>query len=170
MLTSFFNKLARFCYKLAYKIILLVWFFYRPTVRGVYIAVWYDKKILVIKNSYKKQFIIPCGRIKRGESLTDAAIRELREEVGLKVDASELKFIGQYTYNYKYVSEIGSFFELEILTLPDIRVDNREVVWAGFKSPDEALSLKLNPLVKSYIHKIKEPGPQMSSQTDTREE
>jgi ADP-ribose pyrophosphatase YjhB (NUDIX family) len=114
-------------------------------------AGWYDKKIIIIKNSYKKQFTIPCGRIKRGENFTDAAVRELNEEVSLEVDKSELKFIGQYTFKYTYVSEIGNFFESEILNLPNIRVDNREVIWARFTPPDEALFLKLNPLVRSYM-------------------
>ena len=151
MLKSFLNTTARVFYKLAYKFILFVWFFYRPTVRGVYIAVWYDKKILIIKNSYKKQFTIPCGRIKRGENLTEAAVRELSEEVGIKVYESDLKFVGQYKFNYKYVSEIGNFFELEISNLPNISVDNREVVWAQFTASDQALLLELNPLVRSYI-------------------
>ena len=158
MLVGFFNTLARIFYRLAYKLILFVWFFYRPTVKGVYIAVWYDKKILIIKNSYKKQFTIPCGRIKHGENLTEAAVRELNEEVGLKVYESELKFIGQYRYKYKYVSEIGNIFELEMSNLPNISVDNREVVWAGFTAPDKALLLELNPLVKSYMCNNKE-GP-----------
>ena len=151
MVKSFLNTTVRVFYKLAYKLILFAWFFYRPTVRGVYIAVWYDKKILIIKNSYKKQFTIPCGRIKRGENLTEAAVRELSEEVGIKVYESDLKFIGQYKFNYKYVSEIGNFFELETSNLPNISVDNREVVWAQFTAPDQALLLELNPLVRSYI-------------------
>ena len=121
MLTSLFNTFARIFYKLAYKLILFVWFFYRPTVKGVYIAVWHDKKILIIKNSYKKQFTIPCGRLKRGEDLTEAAVRELSEEVGIKDYESELKFIGQYKFNYKYVSEIGNFFDLRMSKLPDIK-------------------------------------------------
>jgi ADP-ribose pyrophosphatase YjhB (NUDIX family) len=157
MLASFFNTLARIFYKLAYKLILFVWFFYKPTVKGVYIAVWCDKKILIIKNSYRKQFTIPCGRIKRGENLTEAAVRELSEEVSLKVYESELKFIGQYKFNYKYVSEIGNFFELEISNLPNISVDNREVVWARFTAPDKALLLELNPLVRSYLGRRETP-------------
>jgi 8-oxo-dGTP pyrophosphatase MutT (NUDIX family) len=151
MLASFFNRLAQIFYKLVYKLILFVWFFYRPTVKGVYIAVWYDEKILIIKNPYKKKFTIPCGRIKRGENLAEAAVRELKEEVGIKVYESELKFIEQYKFNYKYVSEIGNFFEIEISNLPKLNIDNREVVWARFTAPDKALLMKLNPLVRSYL-------------------
>ena len=157
MLKTFFNTFARIFYKLAYRLILFAWFFYRPTVKGVYVAVWYNKKLLIIKNSYKKQFTIPCGRIKRGENLTEAAARELREEVNLKIYETELIPIGQFNYNYKYVSEIGNFFELEVTHLPDIRVDAREVVWAGFTAPEKALSLELNPLVRSYIKKGRRP-------------
>lgn len=150
-MTSFYNRIAQAGYRLAYRVILSIWFFTRPTVYGVYIAVWYQKKLLIIKNSYKKRFTIPCGRIKRSEDSGDAAVRELYEEVGIAVEKSRLKPIGQYSAGHKYAWDVGSFYEIEMLELPLIRVDNREVVHAQFMPLDRVCKLKLNPTVKVWL-------------------
>ena len=129
-----------------------MWFFTRPTVYGVYVAVWHDEKLLVIKNSYKKRFAIPCGRVKRGENKTAAAVRELNEEVGIKLEKDQLTFAGEYTGKFKHATDIGSFFEVRMAELPQLQVDNREVVWARFMPLDQALDLDLSPTVKSWLN------------------
>ena len=131
-MARFYDTISQVFFKLAYKAILCLWFFTRPTVYGVYIAVWYKNNILVIKNSYRKRFTIPCGRIKRSEELLEAAVRELHEEVNIKVTKAQLDFVGKYSANYSNVCDVGSFFEIKMSELPKIRVDNREVVWAQF--------------------------------------
>jgi 8-oxo-dGTP diphosphatase len=146
-----FNKIAQIFYKLAYRAILLLWFFTRPTVYGVYVAVWHSDKLLVIKNSYKKQFTIPCGRIKRREDKTAAAVRELDEEVGIKLEKDQLTFVGEYAGKSRYATDIGIFFEITMAELPQIQVDNREVVWARFMPLDQVANLNLNPTVKAWL-------------------
>ena len=148
---EFFNKIVQVFYKLAHRAILAIWFFTRPTVYGVYIAVWYDKRLLVIKNSYKKRFTIPCGRIKRGEDLAEAAVRELYEEVGIKLEKDQLNFVGEYTGEFKYATDIGNFFEIGMTELPTFKVDNREVIWAQFMTLDQISKLNLNPTVKAWL-------------------
>jgi 8-oxo-dGTP diphosphatase len=147
----FYNRIIQIFYRLAYRTLLSLWFFTRPTVRGVYIAVWHKEQLLIIKNSYKKRFSIPGGRIKRGEDLAEAAVRELYEEVGIAVGKSRLKFIGQYSANHKYAYDVGNFFEIELTELPAVRVDNREVLLAQFIPLDQVCSLNLNPTVKSWL-------------------
>ena len=148
---EFFNKIAQAFYKLAYRTILLLWFFTRPTVYGVYIAVWHIEKLLIIKNSYKKRFTLPCGRIKRGENKAEAAVRELYEEVGIKLEKDQLNFAGEYAGKFKYATDIGTFFEITMAELPQFQVDNREVVWAQFMPLDQISNLNLNPTVKTWL-------------------
>ncbi|MBW2428566.1 MAG: NUDIX hydrolase [Deltaproteobacteria bacterium] len=145
------NWIAQVFYRLAYKTLLSLWYFTRPTVYGVYIAVWYREKLLIVKNSYKKSFTIPCGRIKRGEDLAVAAVRELSEEVGIKIRKSQLTFVGEYTAEHKYATDIGNFFEIEMAKLPTVQADNREVIWAQFKPLDQISKLNLNPTVKAWL-------------------
>jgi len=146
-----FNKIAQIFYKLAYRAILLLWFFTKPTVYGVYIAVWHGDKLLVIKNSYKKSFTIPCGRIKRGENKPAAAVRELHEEVNIKLDSDQLTWVGEYTGKFRYATDIGTFFEVTLAELPQIKVDGREVVWSRFMPLDQVANLNLNPTVTAWL-------------------
>lgn len=150
-MSKIYNHLSQLAYKLAYRMILCIWFFTRPTVTGVYVAVWHDRQILIIKNSYKKRYTLPCGRLKKGEEKLVAALRELHEEVNIKVDASELSFAGEFVGRYKYVTDIGNFFEIRMTDLPEVQVDNREVIWARFMSVEDTLKLHLNPAVRAYL-------------------
>jgi 8-oxo-dGTP pyrophosphatase MutT (NUDIX family) len=150
-MTDFFNKIIRLFLKIAFKLHLIICFLVRPTIYGVYIAVWYDDRILMIKNSYKEKLTIPCGRIKRREKKKEAAIRELREEVGIQAVESQLKLVGQISHYHEFKYDTGTVFEIHMLKSPRVQVDHREVVWAKFLSPAEALVLHLSPIVKSYL-------------------
>jgi 8-oxo-dGTP diphosphatase len=150
-MTPLYNGIVRLFYRLAYRTLLSLWFFTRPTVYGVYIAVWHQQELLIIKNSYKKRFTIPCGRLKRREDSADAAVRELNEEVGIAVEKSRLKPIGEYTAKHRYARDVGKFFEIEMTELPAVRVDNREVVLAQFMSLECARKLDLNPTVEAWL-------------------
>ena len=147
----FINKIVQVFYKLAYRALLALWFFTRPTVCGVYIAIWYKEKLLIIKNSYKQSFTIPCGRIKRGEELIEAAVRELHEEVSIKIEKSQLSFVGEYSADHHYATDIGNFFEVEMVELPKFQADHREVVWARFMPLNQVSKLNLNPTVKAWL-------------------
>jgi ADP-ribose pyrophosphatase YjhB (NUDIX family) len=145
------DKLAQAFYKLAYRAVLSLWFFTRPTVHGVYIAVWHNAQLLMIKNSYKKSFTIPCGRIKNNEDPAEAAVRELREEVGIQLEREQLTFVENYTGRFRYATDIGAFFEIEMAEMPKIQVDNREVVWAQFMPLIQIDQLALNPTVRAWF-------------------
>lgn len=42
-------------------------------------------------------------------------------------------------------------FDLWLERPPAIRLDGREVIWAGFRAPREALALPLHPPVAAYV-------------------
>jgi ADP-ribose pyrophosphatase YjhB (NUDIX family) len=52
------------------------------------------KKVLIVKPTYKKGWGIPGGVIDHEESPRDAAIREVREEIGLDINDPELVSVG----------------------------------------------------------------------------
>lgn len=151
MLKSLIDALIRLAYRLTYRAILSVWFFTRPTIYGVFIAVWHANRILIVRNSYRKWYIVPCGGIKPKETIERAAVRELFEEVGIKSQIGQIRYVGKYAERYKYALDIGHFFELELATRPKIEIDNREVIWAEFMAPEEAGALNLHPLVRMYL-------------------
>ena len=81
----------------------------------------------------------------------EAAVRELQEEVNITVTKTQLDFVGKHSAKYGNVCDVGSFFEIKMSELPEIQVDNREVVWAQFMTLDRALTINMIPTVKSYL-------------------
>jgi len=145
------DKLAQAFFIAAYRVCFCLWFIFRPKTFGVNVAIWYNSKILLIKTSYKNEYTVPGGYIKRGENKTSAAVRELEEEITLQVKPEELKYFTQYTSDIEYKKDTTYFFEIELNQPPVVKVDNREVVWADFISPTMALGLNISPYVRSYI-------------------
>ena len=67
----------------------------KPISVGVRIMLVRDDAILLVKHSYQDEWFFPGGGVKRGESLEEAARREVWEEVGGKMN--DLKLFGMYT-------------------------------------------------------------------------
>lgn len=51
-------------------------------------------ELLVVKASYKRYWSLPGGVVDPGESPKQAALREVRQEVGLSIDADAAEFVG----------------------------------------------------------------------------
>lgn len=58
-----------------------------------------DRRLLIVKASYKKHWTPPGGVIDKGESPLRAALRETKEEVGLGIDQNKVQFAG-VVYSY----------------------------------------------------------------------
>jgi 8-oxo-dGTP diphosphatase len=55
-----------------------------------------DKAILLTKSYGKDKFYVPGGKRETGESDEQALIREIQEELSVKIDKNTLKFIGVF--------------------------------------------------------------------------
>jgi len=91
-------------------------------------------KILLIQHSYAGQhWNLPGGGIKKGESLQDAAKREVLEETGVKV--GDLKQIDQFLRTREYKRDLITIFEGQAES-KNIRIDEFEILDAGWFLPD----------------------------------
>lgn len=52
-----------------------------------------DGKLLIVKANYKPYWTVPGGIIDEGETPKQAAIREVFEEVGIRLDERDLAFV-----------------------------------------------------------------------------
>ncbi len=64
-----------------------------------------DGKILVTRTKGKEVFINPGGKLEPGETPEAALVRELREELGIKVDESDMQHIGEWSAVAAYDNE-----------------------------------------------------------------
>jgi 8-oxo-dGTP diphosphatase len=123
----------------------------RPRRRGGAIAVWHAGRVLIVRNSYRAGSGLPAGGQRRRETPRQAAVRELREEVGVRIAPEQMRFVGEVASRFEFKHDLCSVFELDFEAPPRVRVDRREVVWAGFAAPAEVLAAATTPVTRAYL-------------------
>ncbi len=110
-----------------------------------------NKKILLAHPTnapWYGTYTIPKGKLEGNENPVEAAIRETFEEVGIKIDVSDIKN-KKKPYIIEYKNQVGNIYKILYYYVcepkTEIIIDNdklqkREVNWAGFCDKDEALS------------------------------
>lgn len=152
------DRLWQLAFIVAYRLAKCWWWLRRPESRGAYVAVWVGDRILMIRNSYKREYSIPAGGVARGETFSQAAVRELFEEVGIPTTESELKWFGRYRSRCDRKQDESELFELHLAQMPEVLIDNREVVWAEFHTLKEARQFALVPVVDEYLAQVSSNG------------
>ena len=79
---------------------------------------------------------------------------ELFEETGIACEAAVLDYVGEFLDDSIYAEDHGHVFELRLSAEPAVRIDRREVVWAGFLRPDEALARGVVPVARMYLERV----------------
>lgn len=142
---------VRAAYKVAHRLLRAYWFVRRPETRGALAAVWHAGEILLVKNSYRRQYTLPGGYVRPDETPAQAASRELREEIG--VDILPDRFNPAYSGVHPFENR-RDYLDIVAATLderPALRIDQREVVWAGFVDPSAALDMDIVPHLREYL-------------------
>jgi len=145
------NAIAQLAYRSAYLMARAWWFVRRPHTFGSVVAVWCDGRLLLVRTSYRRHYNLPGGFLKPRETALDAAVREVWEELHLVLppDALTLRWHGSTFVEHRH--DTTTIWEIVLDAPPSIHVDGREVVWAGWWTPAEALALALSPPVRAYL-------------------
>jgi len=120
------------------------------------LAIIYDNKILLAHTTNRGwygSYGIPKGGIEKGETHFEAALRETKEEVGIKVPKNLINKNDKHTFVlttrkykytkivYYYIAQISDLSQIGLkdLVIPKRQLQTEEVDWAGFLDYDEAM-------------------------------
>jgi 8-oxo-dGTP pyrophosphatase MutT (NUDIX family) len=145
------DKSFQLAYRVAYRMMRVYWGVRRPSTHGALVTLWNQGELLLIQNSYVAYRSLPGGYVGRYETGAEAAVRELREEIGIVARAEQLEKVYDEIKDWAGKRDHVEVFQLELATRPVIRIDHREVVSAAWYSPDRALELDLFPPIRLIL-------------------
>ncbi|MEX3932347.1 NUDIX domain-containing protein [Paraburkholderia phymatum] len=125
------------------------WHLRRPRHEGALVAIYVGRALLLVKSSYRAEWSFPGGSIKAGETPDAAAQREMEEEIGLS--SYPLLPAGSVCGTWDGRRDRVHFFELHLECIPELRLDNREIIKAQLASPEELHSIALTGAVAAYL-------------------
>jgi 8-oxo-dGTP pyrophosphatase MutT (NUDIX family) len=138
-------------YKLAYRMMRVYWGVRRPATHGALVTLWNQGELLLIQNSYVTYRSLPGGYVGRYETGAEAAVRELREEIGVTARTEQLEKVYDEVKDWEGKRDHVEVFKLELSTRPVVRIDHREVIEAGWYTPARALELDLFPPIRLIL-------------------
>ena len=150
------NKCIRLWLKFLYIGYSCFCFLFRPRVRGAYVLVTVVDRFLIIKNSYKKGWTLPCGMVDRRESEVEGAKRELKEETGIDCETKDLAFLKEYLSTKSFKKDHQFFFHLKLQKMPTVTLDMTEVIDHRWISVEELDASDLPDGVRFIISEFKD--------------
>jgi 8-oxo-dGTP pyrophosphatase MutT (NUDIX family) len=111
-----------------------------------------DGAVLTVRKRGTVRFMLPGGKPEPGESAAATAVREIREEVGIELELSELRLIGEFRAHA--ANERDHFVESTVFAAahdgePSPAAEIAELRWA---SPQALLSADdTAPLLKEVL-------------------
>jgi 8-oxo-dGTP pyrophosphatase MutT (NUDIX family) len=118
--------LRRLGYRAAYAALRGYWFVARPQTNGVKCVLTDGQKVLLVRHTYgRRDWDLPGGSVKSGESPADTARREMREELG--VDVAGWQRLGELVVAIDHRRDHVHCFHAELYEPPQLKLDLGEL-------------------------------------------
>lgn len=113
-----------------------------------------DNQILLVKHTYQPHWYIPGGGVKKGESVKNAMLRELQEEVGLTI-IGEPELFGIYYHTYLGVPDYPVIYVVKNYSLADVNSSEIEKIdWFDYASLPEMVSPGTKRRLNEYFNQV----------------
>ena len=110
-----------------------------------------NDKVLTVRKRGTEKFMFPGGKPELGESALDTAIREVKEEIGIGLEAKQLTQIGVYeapAANEAKHTVVATVFTYDGDTIePQMAAEIAELSWVSPDHPDVVLA----PLLADFV-------------------
>ena len=143
------DSVWRMALRLGFRLARAWWYLRRPRHEGALVAIYVGRALLLVKSSYRDEWNFPGGSLQPGEAPDAAAQREMEEELGLS--SYPLIPAGSACGIWDGRRDRVHFFELHLDYLPELRLDNREIIAARLVSPEELYGIALTGAVVAYL-------------------
>jgi 8-oxo-dGTP diphosphatase len=139
----------RIVLRLGFRLARAWWHLRRPRHEGALVAIYVGQALLLVKSSYRAEWSFPGGSVRHGETPDAAAQREMEEEIGLSL--YPLLPAGSACGIWDGRRDRVHFFELHLDRMPELRLDNREIIAAHLALPEELHCIALTEAVAAYL-------------------
>jgi 8-oxo-dGTP pyrophosphatase MutT (NUDIX family) len=140
-------KLRRAAVRCAYVGLRTYWFLVRPKVIGVKCVLNHGDHVLLVRHTYgRRSWDLPGGTVRRGEQPIAAARREMREELGRRLD--DWQELGVLHVNADHHDDNLHIFQTSVRDR-QLDIDLSELAEAAWFLRDD-----LPPDIGRFVHRI----------------
>jgi 8-oxo-dGTP pyrophosphatase MutT (NUDIX family) len=124
-------RAGRWGYRLALLLLRAWWFLARPRSSGVRCVLHHEDRILLVRHTYgDRRWMLPGGRVRRGEQPLDTARREMGAELGL--EASDWRVVARLPTRAGYRRRYTTHYLAADVSSEALRPRAAEIADAGW--------------------------------------
>lgn len=118
-----------------------------------------DEKVLILRHVYRRryQWGLPAGFLNAGETPAEAAVREVKEEIGLDVEVVRVHAVHPVRPRHMEVVVVGTVAQGQAMR------PNHEIFEGAFVAPD-VLPNGMMPSQAAMVQAARAPSPAFSSE------